>query len=231
MEDARTPVESVPWKGRDLLMALCLAGLVSVTVLLFISFAWPVTGNHAPETLLPTLWLVEAALFTVAWLFSVRRYHLPWGSLGFRPVGNVPLLILPLLVLLVSMAMTGLYSLVVSHLGLGTLTPPGIPAAFHLTSPLLQMVQTGLVVLWGPLAEETFFRGFLLQGLLSRIGPIGAVGASSLLFALSHGALGLLVPAFLSGLLLGWLFLRARSLWPCFITHSLQNALALSLGI
>jgi membrane protease YdiL (CAAX protease family) len=63
-------------------------------------------------------------------------------------------------------------------------------------------------------------------GTVPRAGLWGVCGASALLFAFSHGAVGLLVPVFVSGLLLAWLFLRSRSLGASMTAHALQNALA-----
>ena len=56
------------------------------------------------------------------------------------------------------------------------------------------------------------------------------MAASAALFSVSHGAAGMLIPTLILGLLLGWLFLRAGSIWPCVTAHAFQNALALSLA-
>jgi hypothetical protein len=84
-----------------------------------------------------------------------------------------------------------------------------------------------IIVGLGPLAEETFFRGFLLGSLAPRLGGAGAAVVSSLLFALAHLTPGVMVPIFILGLLLSWLYLKTRSIVPGLIAHSAQNALAL----
>ena len=83
-----------------------------------------------------------------------------------------------------------------------------------------------LVVLLGPLAEETFFRGFLLPVFVSRWGFVWGASVTALVFATTHGSLGLLVPTFMTGWLLAWLYYRTRSLWSCCVMHSAQNAIA-----
>jgi membrane protease YdiL (CAAX protease family) len=83
------------------------------------------------------------------------------------------------------------------------------------------------VAVVGPLAEEAFFRGFVFTGLARRWGPwLGAV-ASALPFAVLHGEVSLMVPAFASGLLFAWVFRRSGSLWPAVLAHAAQNALAI----
>lgn len=80
-----------------------------------------------------------------------------------------------------------------------------------------------------PVAEEVFFRGFLLQGFKeSRLGSVGAVLVTALLFASVHIQydlfdMGSIVAA---GVLLGVVRLKSRSLWTCIGMHSLNNVIA-----
>lgn len=80
-----------------------------------------------------------------------------------------------------------------------------------------------------PVTEELIFRGFMLTGFArSRVGPTGAVLLTTLPWAGFHlqfdqpAALGTIV---LSGLLLGYIRLRSRSLYPCVLAHGLMNGL------
>ncbi|MBI4234363.1 MAG: CPBP family intramembrane metalloprotease [Chloroflexi bacterium] len=218
-------------KGADLLKALGVAAAGSAVVIALAYLLLPAeAGSRFPLVLLLT-GLEEAILFATAWWFGLRRAHWGWETLGFRPLGAGINLALPVLILFASVAFTAAYTLVVSRLGLASLTPPAFPAALREGSTLPLALAGGVVIFWGPLAEETFFRGFLLQGLLPRWGPVAASLASALLFALSHGSLGTMIPAFASGLLLAWLFLHTRSIWACFTAHALQNALVFILGV
>ena len=74
------------------------------------------------------------------------------------------------------------------------------------TNPLCLL----LLCFVGPLGEELVFReGIMRQLLVSRHSPIVAAVGSSLMFALFHGNLAQGVPAFLSGIMLGYLFLQS----------------------
>ncbi len=79
------------------------------------------------------------------------------------------------------------------------------------------------VVLVAPLIEEALFRGLLLRGLLRNYGPLWAVLITAVLFSLSHLLPVQFLGAFGFGLLLGWVYLRTRSLWPCIIAHAIAN--------
>lgn len=81
----------------------------------------------------------------------------------------------------------------------------------------------------GPVAEELVFRYGLLGGFLERgTKPWIAVLASAFCFAVIHGNELQTPPAFISGVLLGVIYVRTRSLVPCIIAHVTNNVLALS---
>jgi len=88
-----------------------------------------------------------------------------------------------------------------------------------------------LAVLVAPFAEEIFFRGFIFSGIGNRYGYGWGAILSALIFALVHvltlWQLGVLVPIFLLGLLLAWLYMRTGSIWPCIFTHFAYNTIAL----
>jgi membrane protease YdiL (CAAX protease family) len=79
-----------------------------------------------------------------------------------------------------------------------------------------------------PFAEELFFRGVGVRAFLP-FGGIGAIAITALAFGLGHGllvALPVLVPF---GLALGWVRLRADSVWPGVLAHGFYNGSALLL--
>jgi len=88
-----------------------------------------------------------------------------------------------------------------------------------------------LVVVAAPLAEETFFRGFLLQGLARRFTFWPAAVVSSAVFALAHVSWQLYVPIFVLGLAFAWLFWRTGSLWASIAAHATINATSLFVAL
>ncbi len=75
-----------------------------------------------------------------------------------------------------------------------------------------------------PLVEELLFRGLFLFGLSRRYGPFFGVLFSAVLFGIVHlGAVPALY-ATVAGLLLGWLALATRSIWPGVALHAAFNA-------
>jgi membrane protease YdiL (CAAX protease family) len=85
-----------------------------------------------------------------------------------------------------------------------------------------------LLVLVAPLTEELLFRGLILRGLLRKYSVRKALVASAILFTLLHANPWQVVTPMVLGLVLGWWFVRTRSLTPCLAGHTLLNALALT---
>ena len=78
-----------------------------------------------------------------------------------------------------------------------------------------------------PIVEEMFFRGFLFQGFRQKYGWVSAALLSSLIFAAAHLDLVALIPTFVLGCLLAYVYHRSNSVWPGVILHVLVNAMGL----
>ena len=137
-------------------------------------------------------------------------------------------LALPIPVFLASLTFTFAYTLIVSALGWHALEPPSTPLGDIEIAGSIFIPIFLLVVLVGPFAEEVLFRGFIYPGIANSFGPLKAALLTSALFALAHQQLGVMVPIFITGLMLAWLYHQSRSIWPSFIAHGAQNALALA---
>ncbi len=222
--------QTVPWSGANTYRGA--AAAIGAVILLMALV--PVLRNlglqEAPFAQLALVGALEGVLLVIVWVLAVRPHGATLARLGFRRSSLFTLTALPLLFLAASIGAATLYTLIVELAGVSWLRPPAFPEALRGLSGARGIVTAALVVGWAPLAEETFFRGFLFQGLVSSFGPTRAAAASALLFATSHGSVALLAPTFASGLLLTWLFTRTRSLWPGVVAHALQNGIVLSVA-
>jgi hypothetical protein len=101
-----------------------------------------------------------------------------------------------------------------------------------MNSPLAALFLFNTIVL-APVTEEILFRGFLLPSWSrSWLGPIGAVAATSIIFAAMHISYNLcgMIAVGLAGCVYGWLRLRTGSLLPPILAHCMGNAIA-TIGI
>jgi membrane protease YdiL (CAAX protease family) len=97
-----------------------------------------------------------------------------------------------------------------------------------MNSPLAALFLFNTIIL-APVTEEVLFRGFLLPSWSrSRLGPIGAVAATSAVFAAMHIQYDIcgMIAVGLAGCLYGWLRLRSGSLLPPILAHCMGNAMA-----
>lgn len=89
-----------------------------------------------------------------------------------------------------------------------------------------------LIVIAAPIAEETFFRGFVFGGLRSRLPSLAAIAISGALFGAVHLTTGNLAAAFqlaVLGGVLAWLYEHTGSIRPTIAVHMINNALAFAI--
>ena len=87
--------------------------------------------------------------------------------------------------------------------------------------PLVLLLITTVIL--APIFEELIFRGILLPVLAEKMGKIGGIFISALIFALAHLSVGELPPLFVLGVGLGVMRLSSGRLFPCALMHSLWN--------
>lgn len=80
-----------------------------------------------------------------------------------------------------------------------------------------------VIVVAAPILEELLFRGIILDGFLKRYSPVKAILFSSFLFGFIHLNPWQFVAAGLTGVLIGWVYYRTRSLTLAIIIHMTNN--------
>ena len=82
------------------------------------------------------------------------------------------------------------------------------------------------VSIFAPFFEEWLCRGIILRGLLTKVKPAWAIAISALAFGLIHGNLWQAIPAFLIGVVLGYVYYKTGSLKLTMLMHCVNNTLA-----
>ena len=100
--------------------------------------------------------------------------------------------------------------------------------AISLVDPWVVLVA---FVIMAPIAEEVFFRGVVFNAWLREGGRRWAFIGSSALFALIHLSLVLLVPLFLLGLALAWVYQRTGNLLAPIAMHATVNGISVALAL
>ncbi len=180
----------------------------------------------------PATFLIGAKLIG-CWIITavvLRRSREPWRNLGFAGFTPATLALgfLPIVAALV------IFVSEVDNLLRAFLDSDGLDSV-NVAPDLGELVSgswqgMALAVLVGPLVEEILFRGVILRGLLGRGRPMTAIFVSAALFALTHLNPAQLPVAFGLGVVLGWVYVRTRSLGLCVAGHALNNASGFLIG-
>ncbi len=87
---------------------------------------------------------------------------------------------------------------------------------------LLSFIATAIVP---ALVEEFACRGIVL-GLLKKYGEGFAIVTSSIVFGIMHGNFEQIPFAIFVGLILGYIYVKTGSIWPCVAVHCINNAIS-----
>lgn len=208
---------SVPWRPIDNWIGVAILALIDAG-LLYISLQGQ-KGQLAQSWMLILVQLVY--LLPVVVIFAWRQVS--WRSLGFGKFDwgtmaiGCGLLVASYMVILV-------HNLLLTAFDIRTQGDEILRLFEQLESPVWFFVVGAILA---PLVEEIFFRGFLFQGFRARYSWVSAMLLSSAIFAVAHLDLASLVPTFVLGNLLAYLYQRSNSVWPGVILHMLVNSFGL----
>jgi uncharacterized protein len=214
------------WGIRDILLGillylLCIAALGALTLaprLLRLELSADV---RLPLQSLALL-VFEGLLVMPVWMVVFLRRKAGWAEVGFRHFAPLVGCSLPLAYLFVAFAASAIWGVVIQAMHWPT--QQSLEPIFG-SNPVSIAIGFVAACIVAPLAEETFFRGFVIGGLRRRFGTIGALLISALFFSLLHPPFTILPIIFLLGSLLGLLYLQTGSLWPGILMHAAFNTL------
>lgn len=208
---------SVPWTVFDAWLGVVMLAMIDAILLIL-----ALRGSKAELVQSAGIVFLELAyLLPVVLIFAWRRIH--WKYLGFRKFGS-KVMGLGCGLLIGGYAVILLHNFILLKLGIDTQGESILRLIEMLESPGWFFL-VGIV--FAPFVEEIFFRGFLFQGFRQKYGWVSAMLLSSAVFAAAHLDPVSLIPTFILGLVLAYLYHRSNSLWPGIILHFLINGSSL----
>ena len=215
--ETRKPYPGIGHALLLLLLQFCLVlGLYLLT-----GIAAAVSGLALDEKS-PLLTLMDVLAYGIVLYVGFRQARTPFRTV-FAFTSFPVALLLPLIPLVIG---TGIVASEVDNLTRWLFPVPQIITDFFgdlLRPDLLSLIAVAVIA---PANEELLFRGLILGGFLGRYPLRTAVLGSAAIFALFHLNPYQFFTAFVAGIILAWLFIHTRSLWPCIAAHSLFNAQA-----
>ena len=212
------PDYAVPWKFIDNWIGVALLGLIDVIifVILLQQERRAELAQSAAVLLLELSYLLPV-IFIFAWR-GIHWKYLRFGSFKWDTLGIGCGLLVGSYILII------LHNALLTLLGVNTQGENIVELFAKLDSPLWFFI---VGAIFAPLVEEIFFRGFLFQGLRARYGWMTAMLLSAAIFAVAHLDLVVLIPTFILGCLLAYVYHRSNSIWPGILLHFLVNASSL----
>ena len=223
------PLGKVPswiYGGRDLLVVGAITGFYYLMVLMSL---WMTKSGKEIQISAGDLVFNIGLQFFLAGLVLVvvatRMRPVQW--LGMRWQGWPWLLLMgPGTVVLMWVIFAGLYSMGYNELmeSLGVKQVQDTVELFQKNEDVVVLVLMGVTaVIVAPICEEVVFRGYLYPVLKKFNGLwVGAV-VSALIFSAAHGSMSALLPLFIFGLALVYLYERTGSIWAPMVVHFLFN--------
>lgn len=213
-----------------LLLVLVGAGIVTAP---FAADAGVLTGDDGELSRLGAVVLLmstQAMLLGVSWMFVLRPRALAGSPswLGRDPVGAARAGIgWGVVAWIAATAVSAVVVVVLDELGVST-DPEPAERALALIDPWLAVAA---IVILAPIAEELFFRGIVFNAWLRERGQRFAYVGSAALFAVIHFSIASLVPIFLLGLALAWVYRRTGTLLAPILMHATVNGISVAIAL
>jgi uncharacterized protein len=208
---------SVPWKPIDTWIGVIMLAVIEVGLLLL-----ALLGRRSQLAQSGLLLIAELVYLLPVIIIFVRR-RINWRAIGFGNF-NWGMLAIGCGLLIASYGIIYIHNLILTLLGIDT-QGVEISGLFKRIDNPVWFFLTGAVI--APFVEEIFFRGFLFQGFRAKYGWISGMLLSAGIFAIAHLDLVALIPTFILGILLAYLYHRTNSIWPGVIMHMIVNSSSL----
>ena len=211
--------KAIPWSILDTWLGVVLLVLINVSLLVGV-FLFQEEAEQLAQgagILLAELVYLLPVLLIFVWR-RIHFKHLGFGKFDAVTMGmGCGLLMAGYVVIL-------LHNVMLMVLGVDTQGEAILKIFSELESPIWFFV---VGVIFAPLVEEIFFRGFLFQGFRQRYGWIAAILISSGIFAAAHLDPISFIPTFVLGAVMAYVYHRSNSVWPGVVLHFLVNGFGL----
>ena len=213
-----SPDYSVPWKFMDNWIGVALLALIDVVIFaIMLGQERRADLIQSAAVLLLELSYMLPVILIFAWR-GIHWKHLRFESFKWDTLGIGCGLLIGSYILII------LHNALLTLLGVETQGENIVELFARLDSPVWFFI---VGAIFAPLVEEIFFRGFLFQGFRVRYGWKPAILLSSAVFAVAHLDPVVLIPTFILGCLLAYMYHRSNSIWPGIILHFLVNSSSL----
>jgi membrane protease YdiL (CAAX protease family) len=228
---------NVPWLPHEAVVAFLMTWLVIPIALILglrelanhfaFAYSWGQALAQSNITADFIFTLISGALSFATLVYFLRKYKVSWSKLGWRKfnLGRAALY-LAITIGLFLIAIPVIFALVqlldpsfnANQVQTNDFTSPTTNSAWYVSFLALVIVP--------PIIEETVFRGFVFPAFAKRWGVVIGAVLTSLLFGFAHLQGNVSVYTFVLSLILCFMYVRLRSIFPGMALHMINNYIA-----
>jgi len=228
--DIRTvSIEQPRWGVPDILRVTLIflsSGYLFVIMEAFFMEIFPILHNDNFRMVFNTAFMNIIGI-SVIWHFVVRKYKHDIQAVGltvkrfannvfYAVIGYMSLIPVMLLIMIITF-------FVVKWLSYEPPVQPIVEVFMEEKEAGVLWLSGLFAAVFGPLAEEIFFRGFMYPAVKRKIGAFGGILLTSALFSILHAHIVGFMPILALGVLLTYLYEKTGSLVSCITVHIFHN--------
>jgi hypothetical protein len=229
----------VKWNIKDVYNVFVATFLIELFIFIIINFSGAAefvsrlddTSYLRTLTVFGLYLLQTAGILLPLWYFAIRKYDLGIYAFNFRWIGTFKTIMWVIVSYVFYIGFSVFVIVLFYNLGIGAFGfEPQQPIFEIFGDNVFGFVSAFIVaIIIAPLVEEIYFRGFILQTLAKKIGPVWGILLTALIFAAVHFQFQSIMPLLILSVILNVLYLRTNSIWPGIIFHIFNNSIAFAL--
>lgn len=222
LKQLNTNNQIVRWNALDVSKIIAIFILIKILIALILIYSKDLLSMFIIndmvviyEPLISHLILLQLVLFII-----INKNKVSTKDIGFQMQYVKPSLIIKLVVVFFIIRMIALFY----NNSSSSVYPREWLARVNSSTFLLTVSFLSIVIIV-PFIEELFYRGVMYSAFKNKMNSVLAMLSSSLIWALFHNSqIGLMFGSFIFGIILSIIFEKTRSIIPCIIIHSINNA-------
>ena len=155
------------------------------------------------------------------WVFVLARHTTKLADLGWRRPRSWWWLAATPLIAFATLFLASAVTILLNNIFPGSTNPQCKDVRAQYGNQVVLAIV--VVSVFAPIAEETFFRGFIFRALRQHKSALFAVIASAAIFSAFHGIPLLFLPLMVVGAVLALVYERSNSIWPGVMVHGMFN--------
>lgn len=167
---------------------------------------------------------IAIILISGVYLIALRPKKLSWSEVGIKKftVKDWKIIVIFSIILMVGAVIIMLLTIFIGNSWENSKTE-AIQQNVTFLTVLIAFISAAII---SPIYEEIFYRGFIYRWLRTRIGFIGAILLSAIIFTIIHIPTYNAMPVnFFSGIIFALAYERTNSIWPSVMIHGLTNGI------